>query len=270
MICEKSHEYYAHCAAITPGIQKMHALLLKIPVAILLSLGLLGCATNGDPRDPLEPLNRSIYKFNDVVDKAVLKPVARGYKEAMPDPARTAIGNFFSNLDDVLVLLNDLLQLKIDQSASDFSRLVWNTSVGIAGLIDVATPMDLPKHNEDFGQTLGYWSVGNGPYLVLPFLGPSTLRDTVGTVVDTHFDPVAQHTPVPERNSAIAIDTVDTRSRLLDAEKVLDEAAIDRYVFLRDAYLQRRRGLVYDGNPPREKFEDDEDPAPAKPAASRP
>jgi phospholipid-binding lipoprotein MlaA len=248
----------------------MQATFLKIPVAMLISLALLGCATNGDPRDPLEPLNRSVYKFNDVVDKAVLKPVATGYKGAMPDPVRTAIGNFFSNLDDVLVLLNDLLQIKLDQAASDLSRLVWNTTIGIAGLIDVATPMDLPKHNEDFGQTLGYWGVGNGPYLVLPFLGPSTLRDTIGIAVDAHFDPVPQHTPVPERNSAIAVHSVDTRARLLDTEEILDEAALDRYVFLRDAYLQRRRGLVYDGNPPREKFEDNDDPTPSSPASTRP
>ena len=248
----------------------MRANFFKLPTVMLLSLALLGCATNGDPSDPLEPLNRGIYKFNDAVDKAVLKPVATGYKETMPDPVRTAVGNFFSNLDDVLVLLNDLLQFKLERAATDFSRLVWNTTVGIAGLIDVATPMDLAKHNEDFGQTLGYWGVGNGPYLVLPFFGPSTLRDAVGSAVDAQFDPVVQHTPVAERNSAIAIHGVDTRSRLLDAEKVLDEAAIDRYVFLRDAYLQRRRGLVYDGNPPREKFEDYDDPAPAAPASSRP
>ena len=167
----------------------MREIFFKLPAVMLLSLSLLGCATNGDPRDPLEPLNRGIYKFNDTVDKAVLKPVATGYKEAMPGPVRTAVGNFFSNLDDVLVLLNDLLQFKLEQAASDFSRLVWNTSVGIAGLIDVATPMDLPKHNEDFGQTLGYWGVNNGPYLVLPFFGPSTLRDTVGTVVDVPIRP---------------------------------------------------------------------------------
>lgn len=237
----------------------MRAFFLKIPVVILLSTGLLGCATNGDRRDPLEPLNRGIYKFNDVVDRTVLKPVATGYKEVTPDQVRTAVGNFFSNLDDALVLLNDLFQFKLEQAASDFSRLVWNTTAGIAGLIDVATPMELPKHNEDFGQTLGYWGIGNGPYLVLPLFGPSTLRDTVGLAVDSRFDPVWQHTPVDERNTAVAIHTVDGRSRLLDAEKVLDEAAIDRYVFLRDAYLQRRRGLVYDGNPPREKFENDND-----------
>jgi phospholipid-binding lipoprotein MlaA len=234
----------------------MRATFLKLPTVMLLSFALLGCATNGDPRDPLEPLNRGIYKFNDAIDKAVLKPVATGYKDALPSPVRTAVGNFFSNIDDVLVMFNDLLQFKLDRAASDFSRLVWNTTVGIAGLIDVATPMDLPKHNEDFGQTLGYWGVGNGPYLVLPLLGPSTVRDTAGIAVDGHFDPVWQHTPVPERNSAVAIHGVDARARLLDAEKVLDEAALDRYIFLRDAYLQRRNGLVYDGNPPREKFED--------------
>lgn len=237
----------------------MRSTFFRIPAVLFLSLALFGCATNGDRRDPLEPLNRGIYKFNDTVDKAVLKPVATGYKEVLPSPVRTAVGNFFSNLDDVLVLLNDLLQFKLERAASDFSRLVWNTTVGIAGLIDIATPMDLPKHNEDFGQTLGYWGVGNGPYLVLPFFGPSTLRDTVGLAVDGQFDPVMLHYPVPERNSAIAVHTIDNRSRLFDAEKVFEEAAIDRYIFLRDAYLQRRRGLVYDGNPPREKLEDYED-----------
>lgn len=248
----------------------MRKILLKISVMTLLSFVLPGCATNGDPRDPLEPLNRGIYRFNDTVDEAVIKPVATGYKKAMPDPARTAIGNFFSNLNDVLVLLNDLLQFKFGQAASDFSRLAWNTSVGIAGLIDVATPMELPRHNEDFGQTLGSWGADNGPYLVLPFLGPSTLRDAAGLVVDAHFNPVLRHDPVSERNTAIAVRAVDARSRLFDTEKVFDEAAIDPYIFLRDAYLQRRRGLVYDGNPPRAKLEDDDDPAPSSPATPRP
>lgn len=241
----------------------MHSTIFRIAGILLLSLGLFGCATNGDPRDPLEPLNRGIYKFNDAVDTAVIKPVATTYKDAMPSPIRTAIGNFFSNLDDVLVLLNDLLQFKLEQAASDFSRLAWNTSVGVVGLIDVATPMELPKHNEDFGQTLGYWGIDNGPYLVLPFIGPSSIRDTIGLAVDSHYDPVWRHTPVDERNSAVALHAVDARSRLFEAEEVLDEAAIDRYVFLRDAYLQRRRGLVYDGNPPHEKYEDFDEPAAA-------
>ena len=245
--------------------------LFKISAAILLSLSLLGCATNGDPRDPLEPLNRNIYKFNDAIDGAVIKPVATGYRDVMPDMVRTAVGNFFSNLDDVVVLLNDLLQFKLERAVSDFSRLVWNTTAGIAGLFDIATPMGLPKHQEDFGQTMGYWGIGNGPYLVLPFFGPSTLRDAIGKVADANFDPVLQHDPVPERNSAIAIDSIDTRSRLLNAEEILDEASLDRYVFLRDAYLQRRIGMVYDGNPPHQKpWDEDSDQAPAAPTSPLP
>jgi phospholipid-binding lipoprotein MlaA len=203
-------------------------------------------------------LNRGIYKFNDIVDKAVIKPVAQGYREVLPGPVRTGVGNFFSNLDDVLVLLNDTLQLKLERSASDFSRLTWNSTLGIFGLVDVATPMGLEKHNEDFGQTLGYWGIGNGPYLVLPFLGPSTFRDTAGIVVDWQFDPVVQQKDIPMRNTAVGIHTVDNRARFLDTEKVVEEAALDPYVFVRDGYLQRRLGLVYDGNPPREKFEDEE------------
>lgn len=215
-----------------------------------------GCATNGDPRDPLEPLNRGIYKFNDAVDRAVMKPVATGYKEALPQPVRTGVGNFFSNLDDVIVLLNDLLQFKLGQAASDFSRLVWNTSVGILGLIDVATPMDLPKHNEDFGQTLGYWGVGNGPYLVLPLLGPSNLRDSVGLVVDYKVDPVYQQNDMADRNTAVVLRAIHKRSVLLGAEEVVEQASLDPYTFVRDAYLERRRNLIYDGHPP--KSEDDE------------
>lgn len=226
---------------------------------LLVSLFLLGgCATNGDRRDPLEPMNRGIYQFNDTVDKAIIKPVAQGYKEILPQPVRTAVSNFFSNLDDVLVLLNDLLQFKLQQAASDFARLIWNTTFGVAGLIDVSTSMGLEKHNEDFGQTLGYWGLGNGPYLVLPILGPSSLRDTTGRVVDWQFDPVVQHPVVAERNTATVIKVESVRARLLETDKVLDEAALDPYVFVRDAYLQRRRALVYDGNPPRVKFDEDD------------
>lgn len=223
--------------------------------AMLLS----GCATNGERYDPLEPMNRGIYQFNDVVDKAVLKPVAQGYNAVVPDPVRTSVGNFFSNLDDLVVIANDLLQFKFHQAASDTTRLVFNSTFGILGLFDVATGWDLPKHDEDFGQTLGYWGIGNGPYLVLPILGPSTLRDTIGRSADSHVDPIWQHNDVPERNSAAGINLVDTRARLLKVEKVVDDAALDKYIFIREGYLQKRRSLVFDGNPPRENLEDYED-----------
>jgi phospholipid-binding lipoprotein MlaA len=225
-------------------------------VASLFLLG--GCATNGDRRDPLEPLNRGIYQFNEAVDKAAIKPVAQGYKEVLPQPVRTGVANFFSNLDDVLVLLNDVLQFKLGQAASDFSRLGWNTTVGVIGLIDVGSRLGLEKHNEDFGQTLGYWGIGDGPYLMLPILGPSTLRDTAGRAVDWQFDLVTNYHDVPVRNTATVVKVEDARSRLLQTDKILDEAAIDPYVFVRDAYLQRRRSLVYDGNPPHLKLDEDE------------
>lgn len=232
--------------------------MLRIGAWLLVGLLLGGCATNGDRRDPLEPLNRGIYQFNETVDKAVIRPVAEGYKEVLPQPVRTGVANFFSNLDDVLVLLNDLLQFKLERAASDFSRIVWNTTVGIAGLFDVATKMELEKHNEDFGQTLGYWGLSDGPYLMLPILGPSSLRDATGRVADWQFDPLTNHYDVAERNVAAVVKIEDTRARLLETDEVLDEAALDPYVFVRDAYLQRRRSLVYDGNPPRRKFDEDE------------
>jgi phospholipid-binding lipoprotein MlaA len=228
----------------------------KFTVTLALCATLLGgCATNGDPRDPLEPLNRGIYQFNDAVDRGVMKPVAKGYKAVLPQPVRTGVGNFFSNLDDVVVLFNDLLQFKFGQAASDFSRLVWNTSIGILGLIDVATPMDLPKHNEDFGQTLGRWGVGNGPYLVLPLLGSSNLRDTVGLIVDYRVDPVYQQDDIADRNTAMVLRAIHKRSVLLGAEDVVQEAALDPYTFVRDAYLDRRRNLIYDGKPPKDEDE---------------
>ena len=249
---------------------------LKLPGMLALA-GLLlgGCASNGERYDPLEPLNRGIYQFNDAVDKAVLKPVATGYQEVVPTPVRTGVGNFFSNLDDVIVVANDLLQFKLAQAASDTGRVVFNTTFGVLGVFDVATGWDLPKHDEDLGQTLGYWGLGNGPYLVLPLLGPSTLRDSVGLAGDSHVDPLWNVNDVPTRNSGEAVKAVDTRARLLSAEKVVEEAAIDKYVFIRDAYLQKRRSLVYDGSPPREEMPETEDngaagkteTAPAAPAA---
>lgn len=219
-------------------------------------LVLSGCATNGVEHDPLEPLNRGVYRFNDAVDKAVLKPVARGYKAVVPSPVRSGVSNFFSNLDDVIVTFNNVLQLKVDPSFRSASRVIVNSTFGVFGLFDVATPWGLEKSNEDFGQTLGYWGVGPGPYLVLPLVGPSSVRDGAGRLVDAQIDPVWNVDHIPTRNSLVALKTIDLRASLLDVERVLDEAALDPYVFLREAYLQRRKSLVYDGNPPREKFDE--------------
>jgi phospholipid-binding lipoprotein MlaA len=234
---------------------------------VMLAVTLSGCATN-DPRDPLEPLNRGIYKFNDTVDKAVTKPIAQGYRAVLPSPVRTSVTNFFSNIDDIFVTANNLLQFKIHSAASDFARLVTNTTFGIGGLFDVATSFGLEKHNEDFGQTLGYWGAGDGAFLMLPLLGPSDVRDAIGTGVQGYLNPVWNLNDVALRNSLTGLNVVDDRANLLDAEKVLDEAALDPYTFLRDAYLQQRRSLVYDGNPPREDLSDSDNAPVNKSAAS--
>lgn len=234
---------------------RSHPRQLIAAVLLLLTTLVSGCA-HQNTRDPLEPLNRGIYTFNDAIDNAVMKPIATGYRAALPQFVRTGVTNFFSNLDDITVFLNGILQLKIPQALSDAGRFVINSTVGVLGLIDVATHLGLEKHNEDFGQTLGYWGIGNGPYLVLPFLGPSSFRDGIGRWVDSKTDPVRWEDHVRTRNQFLALRIVNTRANLLDSEKVLDAAAIDRYAFLRDAYLQRRRSLVYDGNPPPEPEED--------------
>lgn len=226
---------------------------------LLLALALGGCASSHhNPKDPFESFNRGMYRFNDAVDKAVLKPVAQGYNAVLPSPARTAATNFFSNLDDVTVVLNDLLQFKIVQAITDCERVIFNTTFGIFGLIDVSTSMNLEKHDEDFGQTMGYWGIGSGPYLVLPFFGPSSIRDGIGLYVDSRTSMLKEVDHIPTRNQLYATNTVNTRANRMDEEKILDEASIDRYSFLRDAYLQHRQSKVYDGNPPREKFDDDE------------
>ncbi|HFD79372.1 MAG TPA: VacJ family lipoprotein, partial [Gammaproteobacteria bacterium] len=224
-------------------------------LSLLAVLGLGGCASVPGPpdeRDPFESFNRAVYAFNDAADREVFRPIATDYRDHVPRPVRTGISNFFGNLQDVIVLVNDLLQLKIEQGMSDFGRIVYNTTFGLLGIIDVATPMGLPKHDEDFGQTLGYWGVPAGPYLVLPFLGPSSARDTVGLVGDIYVHPMFQGLITDEAVSwgAVGLRYIDLRAQLLGATRVVDEAALDPYAFVRDAYLQRRRNLVYDGNPP--------------------
>jgi phospholipid-binding lipoprotein MlaA len=227
----------------------------SILAACLLALA-TGCATtsgSSNPRDPWEGFNRPVYEFNDAVDRAVLKPVAQGYVKVVPEVARTGVNNFFGNLNDLGTGLNNILQGKPAEGANDLGRLVVNSIVGIFGLFDVATPMGLDKHNEDFGQTLGWWGVPSGPYLVIPLLGPSTARDAPARIVDPQYF----YGPYIDKNVAEwalpITDVIRTRANFLQGERVLDDAALDRYSFLRDAWLQRRQNQVYDGKPPKEK-----------------
>ena len=233
--------------------------LKRVWVASLLLLVSAGCASINNPRDPLEPMNRAIYHFNDGLDKAVMKPLATAYKGALPVFVRTGITNFYGNLYDVSTAINDALQGKLADAASDVGRVSVNTTLGLLGFLDVGSKFGLEKHNEDFGQTLGRWGVSDGPYLQIPFLGPSSFRDGIGLLVDFKTNPVGWiwRDHVATRNSLWVLYAVNLRTNLLDATKVLDEAALDPYEFQRDAYLQRRRYLVYDGHPPPEKDQDD-------------
>jgi phospholipid-binding lipoprotein MlaA len=236
----------------------------KIILVPIMAFTLLcsGCATiegPPNPDDPYESFNRSMYSFNDTLDTYVLKPVAKGYQAVTPDPVDKGISNFFSNLDDILIMFNDLFQFKFGQAASDTARFVVNTTVGIFGFIDVATDIGLAKHNEDFGQTLGYWGVESGPYLVLPFFGPSSARDGIGLLVDTTIDHELYYDNMSDahRRGLLGLKLIDRRADLLSATDIIDETAPDRYAFIRDAWMQRRQHLVYDGNPPDEFNEDD-------------
>jgi phospholipid-binding lipoprotein MlaA len=220
-----------------------------------------GCATiegPANPDDPFERFNRSMFEFNDTVDKYAIKPAAQAYDFVMPSFASKGVSNFFSNIDDIVVIFNELLQLKFAEAAVTSARFVFNTTFGLLGLIDVATHMDLPKHNEDFGQTLAVWGVPRGPYLVLPFIGPGTIRDSAGLGVDwTYFDPIFKRQTLEQSLATLTIKYIDIRAGLLKATNILDETAPDRYAFVRDAWLLRREFLIYDGNPP-EEFSDDE------------
>jgi phospholipid-binding lipoprotein MlaA len=222
---------------------------------LLLVLFVAGCASgpNANPRDPLEPLNRGVYKFNDTLDTAILKPVATAYRDVTPVRVRQGVGNFFGNLEDAWSFVNNVLQFKGQAALDSLKRVGVNTFMGWGGVFDVATEMDIEKHTKDFGHTLGYWGVAPGPYLVLPVLGSSTLRDTVALPLDWQGDIVVNIHHVPTRNMATAVRGIGLRSDLLKAGTMLEEAALDRYTFTRDAFLQRRRSVIYDGNPPEEE-----------------
>lgn len=220
-----------------------------------------GCATvdgPANPDDPFESFNRSMFAFNENVDKYAMKPAAKGYNFIMPNAASKAVSNFFSNIDDIVVFFNEILQFKFAAATATSARFVFNTSFGLLGLIDVASDMDLPKHNEDFGQTLAVWGVGSGPYLVLPFLGPLTVRDTAGLAVDwTYFDPIFKRQTLTESLVTLTIKYIDIRAGLIKASNILDDTIPDKYAFIRDAWMLRREFLIYDGNPP-EAFSEDE------------
>jgi phospholipid-binding lipoprotein MlaA len=228
-------------------------------VAAIAIVVLAGCSTtrSPDPRDPWEGLNRATFEFNDGFDNVLMRPLAEGYRFVLPSPARTAVTNFFSNLNDPWVALNQLMQGKVERAIDDLGRFVWNSTFGLLGLIDVASDMGLPKHTEDFGQTLAVWGVDFGPYFVIPILGPSSARDATGTLVGG-FAYLPWQIPkwadfdhrVTWQWSLTGLDLVQTRANLLDASDLLEQAALDRYAFLRNAYFQRRRNLIYDGDPP--------------------
>jgi len=219
---------------------------LRTLAATVLAAALLSGCASPDQRtagDPLEPMNRAIFKVNDTIDRTVAVPIAKGYQKVTPHPLRTAISNFFSNLGDLNNFANELLQLKITDATQDLIRFAMNTTFGIGGLIDFATPARLPKHHQDFGLTLGHWGIPSGPYLVLPIFGPSSFRDGVGLAVDTRFSPLI-YAPTDSRRPLYALQFVSARSDMLGATNILEQAALDKYSFVRDAYTQQRRAAL--------------------------
>jgi phospholipid-binding lipoprotein MlaA len=230
----------------------------RLVVLSLLAL-MFGCASipagvPPSPDDPWEPFNRSVFEFNEGLDAYVLKPVVAGYRFVLPEFVREGIYNFFSNYNDIYTALNNVLQGKPDYAFNDLMRVVVNTTMGLGGLIDLATPGGLEKHKEDFGQTFGVWGVPSGPYVVLPFFGPSSVRDTFGTVADLETDYLFKYIPnVGLRNSLTGLRVVNARNTYYEAGDLLDGAAIDKYSFLRDAYIQRRKYQINEGR-------DDEEP----------
>jgi phospholipid-binding lipoprotein MlaA len=236
--------------------------------ALALFVVLTGCATvppnaGQDPRDPIEPFNRQVFAFNEGLDKVVLKPLAQVYDAVLPQGVQDCLSSGFSNLREPSNAFNNLLQGKATEAVGDVCRFAVNTTVGLLGCFDVASRMGLERHREDFGQTLAVWGIGNGPFLVLPLFGPSTIRDTAGLGVETFLDVNFWIENVSVRNTIFAVRTVHYRDELLPTDKVIEGAALDKYTFIRDAYLQRRRNLVFDGNPPREKDpEDEQEPQP--------
>ena len=238
----------------------MFGQLNKKLINILMCMGIAlmaGCATTQQTErvakiDPFESMNRAVFTFNENADEYVIKPVAEAYQFVLPDFVRTGVTNFFSNIGDVFVAVNNLLQGKPGNAANDIGRFLVNSTIGILGLFDVATDAGLEKNKEDFGQTLGVWGVPSGPYVVLPLFGPSSVRDTAGLALDIKTDFILNSNQLnhDQKVGSTVLRVVNQRANLLDASQLLEDAAFDKYSFLRDSYLQRRRNQVYDGNPP--------------------
>ena len=229
-----------------------------LPIVLLVLGVAAGCATSEDARidgDPLEPTNRDIYDFNDAVDRNVIKPVAEGYAAITPDFFRTGVSNFFDNVSYLNVILNDLLQLKLLQFLSDSGRFIVNSTIGIGGLFDPATPIGLAENNEDLGQTFGVWGAEEGAYLTLPLIGPNAVRDAPDLPVSILLNPLT-YLGAPITVPLGILNAVNTRANLLDATDFRDQAALDPYTFVREAYRQRREYLIYDGNPPSDGFDE--------------
>ncbi len=224
-------------------------------IAGLVALTLSGCASfrAAAPGDPLEPVNRGIYSFNSTFDHYLLKPIAKGYDAAVPNLVKTGVSNVFQNAADAQSVVSDALQLKGAKMGDDLGRVIINTTLGIGGIFDHASAMGIERGNEDLGQTLGYWGIGAGPYVVIPFLGPSSLRDAVARYPEGLYDPISTLSSVPVRNSLLGVRAVDARVGLFPAESLMNQAALDRYTFLRSAYLQRRQSLVLDGKRPKDE-----------------
>jgi len=231
----------------------MHKVVKKISLLTLLIIGFMSISNNGysSDNDPLEPMNRAIFGFNEIVDDNILEPVAKGYRYVTPDPVERSVSNFFNNLGEINTIINSALQMKMDKTITSSSRLAINSTVGVLGLFDVATSLGIQREREDFGQTLGYYGISSGPYLVLPFFGPSSFRDAPGFYADVMMEksisPVYTELHHEERQTIQATNVIDTRANLLKATKILDTAAKDKYIFLRESYLQRRAKLVTDG-----------------------
>lgn len=228
----------------------MRSLILALLAVVLCA----GCATTGTTagdgvNDPFERANRAIFRFNLAADRAILRPVATGYHNITPDPLERSISKFFTNLSSPVVIVGDLLQGKFKQAGSDTARFLVNSTIGILGFLDPATHMGLEYHDEDLGQAFGRWGIGEGPYLMVPILGPYSMRDGIARVLELPLEPIRYIEDTGARNSAIVLYSIDKRVALLPGDEAL-ESAFDPYLFLRDAYLQRREYLLYDGNPP--------------------